>query len=235
MSDFNTLPSSDQAFYNIALECSLRRSKGQCRHQFDSDMCNQCGVYIRKFTRADDAAIQMLFLHTDTRAYQYKKEKRMRALKYTVILGLIAIVLWKGYYKDLPGRKPLFFEAPRTTLNNSSNVYDQINRTLHQVKYDMDRNKDYDKNGKINCIDASVSFYKHFPDKTKVRLVSNRNASKDFNHLFVAVLIDEVWRAIEPQAYWKNHKDYFMRDYWGAKYDSSLNEDETALYSRYAR
>jgi len=55
------------------------------------------------------------------------------------------------------------------------------------------------------------------------------------NHLFNAVLIDGVWRAIEPQAFASNQSSYWMRDVWGNQYDSNLNRDETARFSVYAR
>jgi hypothetical protein len=55
------------------------------------------------------------------------------------------------------------------------------------------------------------------------------------NHLFNCVLIDGVWRAIEPQAYWKNNSSYWMKDNWGSKYDNSKNKDVTNDYLRYLK
>jgi hypothetical protein len=56
------------------------------------------------------------------------------------------------------------------------------------------------------------------------------------HHLFNVVLIDGTWRAIEPQAVYRGHRNtYFMRDIWGSRYDHTLNRVVTQDYIRFVR
>jgi hypothetical protein len=106
---------------------------------------------------------------------------------------------------------------------------------LNKVKAQKERGADVNGDGLHNCIDASVLFYQYFPDKNKVCIEANDKMSPP--HLFNCVLIDGTWRAVEPQAYWKGHNLYFMRDVWGEEYTSvaSNNHDVTHEYRRYVK
>ena len=113
--------------------------------------------------------------------------------------------------------------------------YEEINATLETVARHFRNGVDVNGDGLTNCIDAAVLFYRHYPDKDKVSIILNNNPATGMNHLFNAVLIDGVWRAIEPQAFYGGHSNFFMRDIWGAKYDHNLNRNVTADYLRFVK
>jgi hypothetical protein len=106
-----------------------------------------------------------------------------------------------------------------------TNVYNQIDKTLYTVR---DNFKDINGDGKANCQDATLLFYKYYPDKKNMCIEVNRNYETDMHHLFICIKIDGVWRGIEPQAYLYGKRSYWMRDYWGKVYDSQYNRDATA-------
>jgi len=110
-----------------------------------------------------------------------------------------------------------------------------ITRTLEKVAEGMRRQVDVNNDGLNNCIDAAVLFYQYYPDKSKVCIERNYNPATGMNHLFNCVLVDGVWRAIEPQMVWRGHTSYWMKDIWGAQYDNQLNVDETEDWKVFAK
>ena len=121
-----------------------------------------------------------------------------------------------------------------TRQNSSATQHANIEATLRTVAQKW-KTTDVNRDGLFNCIDAAVLFYKYFPDRNSVAIIINVNPRTGMNHLFNAVLIDGVWRAIEPQAFANNRSSYWMRDVWGNQYDSNFNRDETARWRVYAR
>lgn len=143
-------------------------------------------------------------------------------------------------YKARQEREAYHQQRRVTTLRNdpqapSNSQHIDISNTLGIVATYMIKQADVNNDGLSNCIDAAILFYQYFPDKSKVCILVNKNEAQHFHHMFNAVLIDGVWRAIEPQAYWKNHVDYFMRAVWGNQYDHTLNRDVTAEFSKFVR
>jgi hypothetical protein len=121
-----------------------------------------------------------------------------------------------------------------TTSVNHNSQHANIDRTLRLVAENWKRT-DVNGDGLNNCIDAAVLFYQYFPDKSKVRILSNRNPNTDFYHLFNSIRIDGIWMAIEPQAYASNYYNYSMSAVWGNIYDQSYNRDATNDYLVYVR
>jgi len=112
----------------------------------------------------------------------------------------------------------------------------QVNETLRLVAHDMKTKMDVNKDGKINCIDAAVLFYQHFPDKTRVAIIRNYNPGKNFNHLFNTVKFEDgLWYTVEPQTFWMGLSIYTMINVWGTQYDSKFNTDETARWSAFVK
>jgi len=229
-----SFPSSGESFWNVALECALRRNKKQCRAVFDDDQCQRCRVYLRKYTHASEQAIQMLMLHADSAAEDDKIRERFRRVRYAALaLLIIGFAVWG--WADKPRKAEPPTELTTSYVANQDIRY-QIDWTLRRVAEDLNRRVDYNRDGKVNCIDAAVSFYKHFPTKSHVHIMLNynTNVSPTFNHLFNIVWVDDRWRGIEPQTYWLGRKDYFMMDHWKARYDGSLNENQTDKYKVFA-
>jgi len=113
----------------------------------------------------------------------------------------------------------------------SDSEHSNIDRTLRLVAENFNK-IDVNKDGKHNCIDAAVLFYKYYPDKTKVCIELNRNPKTGMNHLFNCVFTDGVWKAIEPQSYASNKTNYLMGAVWGNQYEPSYNRDVTSEYIR---
>jgi hypothetical protein len=110
---------------------------------------------------------------------------------------------------------------------------EDINNTVKLVARDWKNKVDYNKDGLINCIDAAVSFYKWYPDKSKVRIILNLNKKTGMNHLFNLVFFNGSWIAIEPQAWSSRYMSYLVCDVWGRKYNATYNRDVTSDYVRY--
>ena len=125
-------------------------------------------------------------------------------------------------------------QASSSPAVKNQSEHKNIDRTLRLVAENW---KKIDVNGDRlhNCIDAAVLFYQYYPDKSKVRIILNRNPKADFNHLFNCVFTDGVWKAIEPQAYAHNYSNYLMRPVWGTQYDNTLNRDVTKEYLKYVK
>jgi len=121
------------------------------------------------------------------------------------------------------------------TQLKSPTIHDWTVSTLNIVARELRNKVDVNNDGKTNCIDAAVTFYKHFPDKTLVKMTLNVNNSTGLNHLFNSVLMGGVWIPIEPQAFYSGYSSYWLEDVWGRQYDSNKNTDATQQYIRYAR
>lgn len=157
-----------------------------------------------------------------------------------IFIFLILIIWYRGYNSNNVFSSERTFGVKQSNYTTSNiisttngSIYKDIEKTLEIVGQQLRRKIDVNKDGKTNCIDAAVLFYKYFPDKESVCIELNYNSSKNFNHLFNCVKINEVWKAIEPQAYWNGRKPYLMYEYWGNKYDRQYNKDVTSMYLKY--
>jgi hypothetical protein len=152
-----------------------------------------------------------------------------------IFIGSIAYSRHKGdrYHEQLKNRPTN--QVVKTTPQVSS--YPEIDVTLWKVAEDFKNKKDVNHDMLVNCIDAALLFYQYYPDKSKVCIELNYNTTTKFNHLFNCVLVDGIWRAIEPQtyAYVTGRKSYWMKDIWGDKYDKQYNKDVTASYVRFVK
>ena len=125
--------------------------------------------------------------------------------------------------------------ASSTSVVRNTPEHDNIDKTLQIVAEKLSQNIDVNGDGKTNCIDAAIIFYKYYPDKSKVCIEINKNPKTGMHHLFNCVFTDGAWKAIEPQAYYTDHSNYFMWAVWGDKYDNKYNRDETETWKVYAK
>lgn len=157
----------------------------------------------------------------------------------TVIFLILAFFSWKNEKERDERLANLIPVRSSVNVKNSSNSnlseHVNIDQTLRIVADKFRQKVDLDKDGKTNCIDAAVTFYKYYPDKSKVCIMLNNNTKTGMNHLFNCVFTDGVWKAIEPQAYYSNNSNYLMWAVWGNKYDRSYNKDVTDKWKTYAR
>jgi len=122
----------------------------------------------------------------------------------------------------------------RDYTNDDINHLIYIEQTLKIVSENW-FNTDINGDGKINCIDAAILFYKYYPNND-VRIIININKKTEFYHLFNAVFINGIWQEIEPQAFESlfTIQSYKLNEVWGDLYDCSLNFDVTKEFSMYA-
>jgi hypothetical protein len=167
-------------------------------------------------------------------------------LRDLIIWAFIIGILWFCWWGlTLPKRnaeKRARYNTVQQTsvVNNTSaqSTHQMIEAALWAVSRDLNNKRDMTGNGKSNCEDAAILFYMYYPDKDNVRIYANDNDATNMRHAFNIVLIDGVWRAIEPQAYhlgWQSHGIYFMRDIWGNVYDHTKNKDAWNDYGRFVR
>lgn len=126
----------------------------------------------------------------------------------------------------------LFFGlAAKVSASPSGGTY-YVNDKMITSTLKATRRKVYDRDGdgKVNCIDYTLTFKKEWDKKYPPRqceIVRNYNVTNKpgMNHLFVRVRLSPFgeWLYIEPQAYYTRH-NYKMVDYWGyPKYDPLFN------------
>ena len=163
----------------------------------------------------------------------------------TVIFLVLTWFLWKNENLQLERYARYGSSTPSTTSlpptgtttsrpNTVDSQHNNIEATLRTVANKW-KKTDVNGDGLYNCIDAAVLFYRYFPDKNKVCIEVNVNPKTGMNHLFNCVYTEGVWKAIEPQAYAKNKKNYYMWAVWGSNYDRSYNCDVTEMWKIYAR
>jgi len=230
----NNTVNFNKALYDCATECALRRLNRTCKKKFESASCQRCRYYVKHYVNADPRHVELFMMEAENNAYNLHHDARQSTVLILILIGLACLFVYgiasqriknAAYWKEQQSL------APTTTI-----VRDEIWLICDKVARDMRLGKDYNGDGLINCIDAAVAFYKYYPDKSKVCIERNINPPVKFNHLFNCVLINGVWRAIEPQAaYIRRDNTYWMRSYWGKQYDYTLNKDETEQWKKYTR
>jgi uncharacterized glyoxalase superfamily protein PhnB len=159
-----------------------------------------------------------------------------------VVLAILGYAIWLNCYakpkRALERQQTVQIQQQQqtpATRARTPTATQNIDATLDYVARDLRNKTDVNADGLVNCIDAAVLFYKYYPVKSEVTITLNYNTATGMNHLFNVVLVDGVWRAVEPQAKFTGQRSYWMRDVWGAKYDSSKNESATRTYAGYVR
>ena len=225
-------PDKDQALWNCARECALRRMKKKCRYRFGDQKCNDCSLDIRQYGNfsPQDARLYMMQAQGSARELHSigKGLNVVYAIVIICVLGIAGCVVKDRLYirsiwgtaleqpKDIPP-SPLILEA------------------LQQVSIALRNGVDVDKDGLTNCVDAALTFYKVYPEKNNVKIIINQHPDGRMNHLFNAVNIDGRWHFIEPQSAYKKQRKYWMGNVWGDVYDKKYNRDATDEYRWYIK
>jgi len=231
----NNTVNFNKALYDCATECSLRRINRTCKINFDSVACQSCRYYVKHYVNADPRHVELFMMEAEIKANDLHYQARSGIIWTIILIALIGFFTFK--YVQWKINNDAYWKSREQQSPATTKVYvDEVWGTCEKVAQDMQRKKDYNGDGLINCIDAAVSFYTHFPDKSRITIERNINLPQQFNHLFNCVLINGTWRAIEPQAaYMRRGNNYFMKEYWGKQYDYKLNKDETEIWKVHAR
>jgi len=161
-----------------------------------------------------------------------------------IVIGSLVFIPWYNMQKQAKYLEPAGTKAilervvstqqPATSISAGDQAKN-IDDTLQRVAVAIRNNVDVNNDGKVNCIDAAVLFYQWYPNRSKVRIIINRNKQTGMNHLFNAVLIDGIWQTIEPQAAFSHQSSYWMFKVWRSDYNSALDRDATENYLKYVR
>jgi len=232
------LPSRDEALWDCACECALRRQDRACKHRFGSMACNSCDVYIKQYGDFSPQDAKLYMMEAGKFAYSLKSDHRRYYIVFGMIAALIALVLFaNAQERKRVAREQEVFSISQTLtakgIPSSATVYPYITDALIYTEQQLSNKVDVNGDGLTNCIDAAVLFYGHYPYKQDVTIESNFHPDGRMSHLFNVVRVNGAWRAVEPQAYWKGHASYWMKDVWGDAYDNRYNVDETEKYKKY--
>jgi hypothetical protein len=195
--------------------------------------CNGCRYNVSEYIDADPR---------DVKLFMFEAENRAAIIRYNsgppwvlIIFVLIFFGILVAGSVITAHKNKTYLAAHRTAAPIAVSSSDPVWDILRLTANDITKKKDVNGDGKINCIDAAVTFYKYYPNKSEVTIETNYNTATGMNHAFNCIKINGVWRAIEPQTVWHNRTSYWMRDFWGSTYNSSFNKDETEKYKVYAK
>jgi len=233
------LPSRDEALWDCACECALRRVHHDCKHKFDSDACNRCNFYIKQYGDFSPTDARLYMMEAMKFAYMDRSDRRVWWGIGLMFAAAIALIVYAGIWEDRRLAKvhaEMGLSSPRAVaVTTKDKAQAAISSTLTYTQQQLNNKVDVNHDGLVNCIDAAVIFYGKYPYKQDVTIESNFHPDGRMSHLFNVVRINGVWRAVEPQAYWKGHASYWMKDIWGDAYDNRYNADETEVYRRYVK
>jgi len=247
------LPSEKESLWRVAIDCSLARIEKGCSNNFGDSKCINCKYYVCNYIDAEPRQLALYMMQAEDRAHDLiEAEKSSKRIVVGVVVGIILILAFCGFFLSEPNiwirklrEKNVVQPVVQERVQDRQEVIQQpvvivnahrdIETTLRLVARDMGNSIDVNRDGLTNCIDAAVLFYQYYPRRNEVTITLNYNEATDMNHLFNVVLVDGIWRAVEPQASYWGYSSYWMRDVWGTKYNSSLNKNATRDYIRFVR
>ena len=253
-----SMPTSQEAIWSVVLQCASERLHKRCTSNFNSNECNNCKWNVHNYFDVDPRKVNLLMLHAEGEmSYLIIKEESEKKLRrqqaedevYDLQLGknkakkriiylilfIVAVIVGIWWYGN--GQYQYGLEAPTKGVIETRYSDDEsaVWNTLRKVAVGMTKKTDVNSDGKVNCIDAALLFYKYYPYKDRVTIEYNYNPSKDFNHMFNAILIGGNWIAVEPQAKFCGYDVYRMKPIWGNQYEWTLNRDVTKEWLKYVR
>jgi hypothetical protein len=232
-----SMPSERDSLWNVARECAAQRAHKCCKNEFGCIECNNCRYYLYNYANAEPAKINLLMLQAEDSVdalIRLNKSGTRTIIAFILLVIAIPIGLYflaNSEWFNGPLTPPAKGVVKAKYSDDESAIWD----TLQKVAIGMTKKTDVNKDGKVNCIDAALLFYKYYPYKDRVTIEYNYNPSKDFNHMFNAVFIGGNWIAVEPQAKFCGYDVYRMKPIWDNQYEWTLNRDVTKEWLEYVR
>jgi len=232
------MPSKQSLIWRVFLACAGNQKDTKCR--FESEECTCCKYYAYNYINADPRDVKLLMFQAKNDINSLDSSLLGARIFIAVVTAIIITIIVGGVWLIHIRNKTLFSTptASAPAIVQKQPTYERyIRDTLYKVDTELNARKDINNDGKINCIDAAVIFYKYYPNKDDVRIYCNMNDSTNMNHLFNLVYTGTDWIGVEPQAKhagW-NEGVYRMSAIWGKKYDYRLNKDETNLWIKYVK
>jgi hypothetical protein len=229
----------DDSAWKCALKCAVRRSNDLCSTIFYTSYCDNCTFFVKNYLPAevDDQAVKLLMLKADEEAWSNIMKDHLKHIGAAafIVSMLFFWIVWDHdpFWARIKAKTTAPHDIRGFIVDTGTEQHANIDETLSKVAEELWRGRDVNWDRQLNCIDATVVFYHYFPDKSKVCIMSNVNPAKNFNHLFISVFTDGVWKAIEPQAYYSGNESYWMEDVWDSRYDMRYDREETRLWRWY--
>ena len=231
------MPSLTSGIWNVALKCAEYQRR--CKCVFGSQQCVDCQLNIHSYIDIDARKANLIMLQA--RGEEYSLTKTIRGFNvYLIVLvlmlaGFVTLVVKLFREPSEPAISSEVYSSLVRAEVNAKNDTERVWITCQRVTQDWKVGYDINRDGKLNCIDAALLFYKYYPYKDKVYIMSNVNTAKDMNHAFNLVLIDGNWTGVEPQADLAGYSSFRMTQVWGDRYDYRLNENVTAYWKNYMK
>jgi hypothetical protein len=235
---------NDVALRRFAHECARHKIYKTC-----NNMCQRCALNVSAYSiTKEDAVIiqQMADLDIGEAAARrhriaveqqdaYARQKKISVLTWAIFIipCIFLFALFRSCATEakndrITRRETQSVPVIETPVRKQAavDVLAPIRSTLNRVT----KRRDIDGDGAVTCVDYTLMFYDTYPNKNNVRIVWNKNASVNMNHLFVKVLVNSQWMPVEPQAYVNPVTDrwFSMRKYWGTRYNSNYDLDVTS-------
>jgi hypothetical protein len=186
---------------------------------------------------ADPRHIRLLMFQAEAQAQRIKVTQAVPitqlVLAVLVICGVMGLFAYRKYqsvirYEQAVQASASVVHKPARATPHASTR--DITTALAVVRGAI---TDVNGDGKVNCIDAAVLFYRAFPYHDDVRIVQNTNSNTGMNHLFNYVRINGEWQAVEPQSLIQGYGTWDMHNVWGGRYDARYDMDATMEYMKY--
>jgi hypothetical protein len=229
----------ENRLYAVAYQCAELYDKG-CDQQ-----CNDCPYNIFIHTDAKEAALLKAnaysnYVRAKALDRKIKSEDNMSflggALMLVLFIGLIGYGCSsaKSCVAGLPNDPIADMNASRTGRTSAMDINYLVQQILQspnssrniplilevlQQQGVRDRNRD----GKVNCIDYSITFRELYG--SGARLIINRNPHNGMNHMFIEIWVNGNCIWVEPQG---TPDWYSMGVVWGTRYDRQYNRDVTS-------
>jgi hypothetical protein len=226
----------DEKLQLAAIMCQNynRATNGRCG--YEGEGCAKCTYNVTRLTGGDET--QAALYHVGASAFSH-----MQAVCHVAMIMLIAFaIIWfavpDGCSNDTP-TQAYAYTAPQETVRaqqtyvaSTADEWARVKPTVDSVVWqtvaDVKRDGDVDGDKIVTCVDYAIRFHELYPSS---RIIVNYNPSKNFNHLFNAIVLSDGSKVyIEPQG--AKNGSYLIRDVWGSKYDKSFNKDETWKWAR---
>ena len=177
-----------------------------------------------------------IFVSDQIEAQQIKQSNIRTIVTVLVISAVCLIGMGKCVAYVTAPPQPVFPNAPKAEaevieqvkpktelqyLRENQNKPENISRVLAYMN--KQGVKDKNRDGKVNCIDYSMTFRELYGDNAK--LIINKNDKLGMNHMFIQVVQGARRIDVEPQG---TPEHYAMNAFWGMKYEPAYNKDVTS-------
>jgi len=90
-------PNKEEAIWNVALECALRRQNKTCRNKFGCHKCNSCPFDVRQYGTFEPQEVNLYMIQANSEAWRMRDKRRSSNMNWFFLLLAIAGVIFLVY------------------------------------------------------------------------------------------------------------------------------------------